>query len=285
MPAMDGQTLYSQDPGVQQMFVDAYGPAATAVWEQQHNTEIMPTPPQSNPVQVAPSGAVTYVNSGQTQGPMGGGGDNGGGGGGGGGPSDYERLLADNAARQAAADAADLAYRQAMLKFNNDQLALTAARDAWAKEYQTQTMGLNVLQLGAGMRGPANYLQYARTMSNTPGGLKDAVNALAGRYGLSRQQGTIPGSQFQRQTLGTLVNDINGGAAQELGGDLSGVPLPGGSQWNAKNFGVLAQNPTQVGLLQSLYEESGRDWNTELANYQSSLPKYSGANAARIQLG
>lgn len=287
------------EPAPAAAYVPPYdpGPSPTALWgmAQYGQPEANP-PPHSNPVQIAPNGAVTYDNTGITYeatqpsmpvpanaprpaAPTA--------------PDPYAKLLADNAARQAANDAAELAYRNAVLQGQRDDRALAAAQQAWSQKFseekfkfeQTQAQNstaLGVLGLGLQARGPSNYLSYLRTLSGTPGGLKDAVNALAGRYGLSSMQGSVPGSQYERQSLGTLVRDLNNAPANA--NDASGIDLPAGNQWNAANFNVLSKNPTQIGLLQNLYDESGRDFSTEYSNFLSSLPRYSGARAARVQI-
>lgn len=206
-----------------------------------------------------------------------------GGSGGVGGVDPLAKLQADNAARQAANDAAEIAYRNATLAGARDDRAEAHAQQVWANTFaekqaafsQQQAQhatALGVLNLNAGLRGPSNYLTYLRTLSNTSGGLKDLVNGLAGQFQLSRQQGNVPGSGYERASVDTLVRDINAPPAGAA--DASGIPLPSGNQWNPRNFGILSQNPTQLGLAQNLYEESGRDWGTELSGYLSSLPKF-----------
>lgn len=217
------------------------------------------------------------------------------------GPSPYEQLLADNAAKQAGNDAAQIAYQNAILQGQRDDRAQAIAQQAWAnafaekqQEYRAQQdvltnqrandqLGLNVLNLNAGLRGPSNYLTYLRTLSNTPAGLTDLVNGLAGRFQMSRQQSSAPGAQYERASVDTLTRDLNDARGGQPN-DLSGMPLPAGGQWNANNFNVLSKNPTQLGLTQNLYEESGRDWNTEIANYLGSLPRFSGPRRASVSL-
>ncbi|HYE58561.1 MAG TPA: hypothetical protein VD948_08650 [Rhodothermales bacterium] len=78
MPAIDGQTLAMQPPDVQELFRGTFGDQADAAWEAEHNRAVSARlgnqgaiPQRSNPVQVAPDGTVTYVNTGQTVPPAG----------------------------------------------------------------------------------------------------------------------------------------------------------------------------------------------------------------------
>jgi hypothetical protein len=151
----------------------------------------------------------------------------------------------------------------------------------FAAQQAKNEMAMNLLNQNAQLSGPSNYLTYLRTLSNTPAGLTDIVNSLAGQFNLSNLQSSAPGSTYERQSLNTMVRDLNQAQGQPAA-DASGVNLPGGSQWNARNFGILSKNPTQLGLLQNLYGESGRDYNTEYSNFLSSLPRYGGPQTARV---
>lgn len=207
-----------------------------------------------------------------------------------------------NRAKMEQADqASNLVYRDWMMRTGNDKLAFEKATQAWNQKMaerqqdfseqqagrqeqarQDQT-GLAVLGMNANLRGPSNYLSYLRTLSNTPRGLSDAVAGLAGRFNLSSQQSSVPGATYERQSVATIARDLGQAAAGAPGAnDASGVDLPGGNQWNARNFGILARNPTQLGLLQNLYEESGRDWQTEYGQFLSSLPRFGGARGAQL---
>ena len=247
------------------------------------------------------------------------------------GPSAMERMLADNAARNAANDAAKLAYDNAMLRFRNDELAETLAQNAWKRTFEESSRAWNqgwqekeaarqqeqwskqfglsesavtgtyngapteqrigrenntamgLLNLGASLKGPSNYLTYLRTLSNTPAGLSSLLNGLKGSSAFSSMQANNPNALYERQSVGTLMRDFQQGAGQ-TGTDASGVDLPGGAQWNARNFGILRKDPTQLGLLQNLYEEGGRDFGTEYAGFLSSLPRFGGAQSARVRV-
>lgn len=240
-----------------------------------------------------------------------------GGGGAAGGMTTEDTYWQNRAAVESADQAARLTYLQWQMSTGNDRLAMEKAQQAWSQKFaeesraqqfglqeagvtgyyggnptlarqaQEQGTALNLLQLGAGLRGPANYLSYLRTLGNTPQGLKDLVNGLAGQYQFAFSPGQTPGSTFERQSLGTIARDM-AGAAPAGGGmsvDASGAVLPSGDQWNARNFGIIAKNPTQLGLTRNLYEESGRDWNQEYANFLNSLPRYGGPQRAQISWG
>ena len=153
----------------------------------------------------------------------------------------------------------------------------------FAAQQANNATALSLLGMNAQLSGPSNYLTYLRTLSNTPQGLTDIVNSLAGKFNLSSLQSQVPGSAFERQSAATLARDLNDASRTGLM-DASGAVLPAGSQWNPRNFSILAKNPTQLGLTKNLYQESGRDWNTEYANFLSSLPKFGGPQQGAVSL-
>ncbi|HXI15865.1 MAG TPA: hypothetical protein VNM48_05795 [Chloroflexota bacterium] len=152
-----------------------------------------------------------------------------------------------------------------------------------ARQGQENSTALGVLNMNANMTGPQNYLRYLRTLGNTPQGLTSLVNGLAGKFNLASSQGSAPGSEYERASVSGLVRDLN--QAPQGANDASGAYVPAGNTWNAKNFGILAKNPTQIGLLQGLVNESGRDWNTEYSQFLAGLPKFGGPNAAQLRMG
>ena len=145
----------------------------------------------------------------------------------------------------------------------------TLAREA---EQNKTTLGyLNTL---ASLRGPANAFQYARILNGTPGGLRDIINASAGRYQMPANSGgvapltmdasgnvvrqamsTVPYNSgaiagqpgVERAGLGSMLNDVNGGY---------GIPqtdaLPNMNQIDLNNYAKF--NPTQKDLFAADYE-------------------------------
>jgi hypothetical protein len=163
-------------------------------------------------------------------------------------------------------EAFDEAVREYNQTFGLDQQKFQASVDQFgqnfglAQQSEQNKTALGYLNLMAGLRGPANAFQYARTLQGTPQGLTDIVNAAAGRY----QLGGVPsGEQSQRASLGTLLSDVNGGAAtagapgQTFNAsaipDVSGLPAAG--QINSRAYNQML--PTQRDLLWGAYEYGG----------------------------
>lgn len=145
---------------------------------------------------------------------------------------------------RSAVDAADQAAKQVhdawIIKNGDADMALRQAQQAWLQTYQTASLtlqaqgqqnqtALGLLGLGAQLNGPSNYLTYLRTIGNTPGGLKDVLNAVAGRYRLASSPGETPGSTYETQSLQTLLRDFNGGAAAGAGAPGAAGAAPGTS--------------------------------------------------------
>lgn len=126
------------------------------------------------------------------------------------------------------------------------------------EQYETNT-AQNLLSLQAGLRGPANYSQYLKVLGSTPQGMRDVVNAAAGRFQLPSTSGVTPGQQTRPADVQSLLNDVtSGGASQqaEWTNALSGG-LPNPNQFNLANYSKMA--PTQQKMLMSAYEGEGWD--------------------------
>ncbi|MCR4375907.1 MAG: hypothetical protein NUW22_13770 [Acidobacteria bacterium] len=186
------------------------------------------------------------------------------------------------------------AYLRSRLALDTETEARAKANDAWNQTFQREQEQNKVLLgltgVGAQLRGPANYLQYLRTLNGTPQGLRDLVNAAAGRYQMSRFGAAPAGAAYAPATIDTLLRDVQSGGASGLAelGAAAGGPgtatagaLPSGSQWDARNYGIWSKSPTQSGLLQSTYDASGRSFDEELASFFRSLPAYGGAAGGR----
>lgn len=219
----------------------------------------------------------------------------GGGGSGGNGDTGFNQGAAQ-VALQLADTAAQREYLNAKLALDTDDLAFRKAQQKWTETYQQAQLdqarvseenrtALGVLNMGSNLRGPQNYLQYLRTFSNTPNGLKDVVNALAGRFQLGGASAAQPDARFQTATVGGLVNDLTRGVGTaDQWGLPSAAALTSGSTWDPQAYARIKGNPLQYGLLQSVYDDSGRDFQTEEANYLASLPRYGQAATGRYRM-
>jgi hypothetical protein len=124
------------------------------------------------------------------------------------------------------------------------------------EQYETSTMQ-NLLGLQAQLRGPQNYSQYLKVLGSTPQGMRDVVNAAAGRFQMPSTSGVTPGQQTRPADVQGLVNDVATGGAnaqQEWAQALSGG-LPNPNQFNLRNYTRMA--PTQQAMLMSAYEGEG----------------------------
>lgn len=117
----------------------------------------------------------------------------------------------------------------------------------------------NLLTLQGSLRGPANYSQYLKTLGSTPQGMRDVVNAAAGRYTMPGTSGATPGATYAPATVQSLLGDVTtggAGAQAEWSQALSGG-LPAANQISTLNWGRM--NPTQQSMLMSAYEGEGHD--------------------------
>lgn len=139
------------------------------------------------------------------------------------------------------------------------------------EQYQTGEMN-TLLSLQAGLRGPENYAQYLKVLGSTPQGMRDVVNAAAGRFQMPSTSGVTPGQQTRPADVQSLLNDVtSGGAAAQAdwSSALSGG-LPNPNQINLQNWSKMM--PTQQKLLLSAYEGQGWDTNDVLKQIQQSAP-------------
>jgi hypothetical protein len=89
------------------------------------------------------------------------------------------------------------------------------------EENQNQTT-LGLLNTEAGLGGPQNYLKYARVLNGTPQGLRDILNAAAGRFNLPAfGGGAAPNYTGQGSAIGTAPNASAGGGAVNPDGSLN----------------------------------------------------------------
>jgi hypothetical protein len=126
------------------------------------------------------------------------------------------------------------------------------------EQYETGTM-TNLLGLQAGLRGPENYSQYLKVLGSTPQGMRDVVNAAAGRFQMPSTSGVTPGQQTRPADVQSLLRDVTSGGAQaqaDWSSALSGG-LPNPNQFNLQNWSRMM--PTQQKMLMSAYEGEGWD--------------------------
>jgi hypothetical protein len=107
---------------------------------------------------------------------------------------------------------------------------------------QQNTLATNFLDILSRLQGPANAFQYAKVLQSTPQGLRDIVNAAAGRFRMSGYGGgQVPSpATMQGADLNTLV-----GAATGQPGGVSGQPAVG----SAPGAGSSASMPVSASPL------------------------------------
>ena len=145
-------------------------------------------------------------------------------------------------------------------------------KPTFAREQHESGVMQNLLQLGSTLRGPANYSQYLKTLGSTPQGMRDVVNAAAGRYTMPGTSGATPGASYDPATVQSLLKDVTTGAAgaqQEWSQALSGG-LPAANQISTLNWGRM--DPTQQSMLLSAYEGQGQDPSSVLHQIQQAAP-------------
>jgi hypothetical protein len=244
-----------------------------------------------------------------------------GGGGGGGGGGQGANLNAAQLLLNQAQQAAYQAYLDARLNLETDQFAFQKAQQAFTNTiteasltgtyqgHQTQAAqeqafrqgfdvqqeqnktALGYLDLTSKLRGPNDPFQYLRTLSGTPQGITDVVNAAWGRYQLG---GAPSGEQSAPATVAGQVANLNaatggGGAAPGTSYDalMAAMPrLPGANQVAPQQYNQM--NPSQRAALWAAYEAglgpSGamRPEDAQAA-YLRSLPKYTLSGVGAIQ--
>jgi hypothetical protein len=144
-----------------------------------------------------------------------------------------------------------------------------------AAQGQNQTAANQYLSLIAGLRGPNDPIQYLRTLQGTPQGLKDIVNAAAGRYQLG---GTASGEQAAPATVGGQLANMNATNPMSNPLDPLAAALPPASQIDSRAYNAML--PSQKSALWSIYEYGGPSGAMNPADaqtmYANSLPKYGG---------
>jgi len=163
-----------------------------------------------------------------------------------------------------------------------DQLAFNRAVQQFREEMGRQQTSLGYLGLTSQLRGPGDLFQYLKVLGGTPGGIKDVVNAAAGKYNMPRTGGgqvTVGGysNPSDINDLLTQMNDPNYGAeAQNLN-------LPPPNQISAANLARMT--PAQQKVLLAAYEAAGYNVEDVARIFQNSLPQYAAAGGVgRVNL-
>lgn len=98
-----------------------------------------------------------------------------------------------------------------------------------ARESMENQTALGLMNLLSTMHGPKNAIDYIRTLNGTPGGLRDVVNSLAGRFSIPGFGGAAQNAPIEGRTLAGLVQDIltGGGSASTAPQQNATVSPPG----------------------------------------------------------
>lgn len=164
-----------------------------------------------------------------------------------------------------------------------DQLAFNKAVQQFREEMGRQQTSLGYLGLTSQLRGPGDLFQYLKVLGGTPGGIRDVVNAAAGKYQMPRTGGgqvTVGGysNPSDITDLLTQMNDPNYGAeAQNLN-------LPPPNQISAANLARMS--PAQQQVLLAAYEAAGYNPADVAQIFKNSLPQYAATQggAGRVNL-
>lgn len=143
---------------------------------------------------------------------------------------------------------------------------------------QNQTT-LGLLGLDAGLRGPADIVQYAKVVGGTPQGLRDVVDAAMGRYRNARY-GDV-GAGPQAATLDSMAGQAtagNTGSVAEVNQQMMRLGSP--DQWSIQNVQNLA--PTNRTMLTALAEGQGRRPEDIQNQFAQTLGRYRGPTRGRM---
>src|SRR5215467_3511724 len=115
----------------------------------------------------------------------------------------------------------------------NYQQWLDAQKQALAQWQAQQTAGQNYLTMMAGLRGPADWIQYQKVLGATPGGLRDLAAAAAGQY--------VPGGGA---TTGVAPQAVN---MQNFLGSATGGAFGAQPDQSQQNYAMLTGGATGTG--------------------------------------
>jgi len=179
---------------------------------------------------------------------------------------------------------------------------MDAQKQALAQWQSQQDAAQKYLGMMAGLRGPADWIQYQKVLGATPGGLQDLAAAAAGQY--VPGGGATTGVQPQAASMQSFLNSATGGqfgAQPQQGAPAGAMTPPMGSnaaQTQAFQNSLVAPNqrapqtwanltPSQQQMLLGTWEAQGYTQDDAKALFTQSLPKYatqsSGAGSFKLQ--
>src|SRR5215471_3542767 len=209
------------------------------------------------------------------------------------------------------------------------QTTMAQQQQAWSQQMDAQKQALaqwqaqqdsaqKYLTMMAGLRGPADWIQYQKVLGATPRGLSDLAAAAAGQYmpGGGATTGVQPQAVSLQNFVGGLTGDQRPGGGpgqiaqgnmgwnttQPMGADLSQQMQPAmgsnAAQTQAFQNSLVAPNqmapqtwnnltPSQQQMLLGTWESQGYTQDDAKALFNQSLPKYAsqsmGAGSFKLQ--
>lgn len=164
-----------------------------------------------------------------------------------------------------------------------DKLAFDRAVQQFREEMGRQQTSLGYLGLTSQLRGPGDLFQYLKVLGGTPGGIRDVVNAAAGKYNMPRTGGgqVTVGGYSNPSDLGDLLDQMND---PNYGDEANNLNLPPPNQISAANLARMS--PAQQKVLLAAYEAAGYNVEDVTRIFQNSLPQYAATQggAGRVNL-
>lgn len=163
-------------------------------------------------------------------------------------------------------------------------LGRVGGQDTLAREAEQNKTSLAYLAQAADLsRNPADWVRYSTMLGGTPGGIRDIVDASAGRYNMARtgDYGTGSGGM---QTVGGVAAGMGAagqaGAQNQIAQARGGLATPG--QLAPQQYQKMGT--VQKQMLGGLYETGPNAMRAQDVEemYRRSLPKYSGPRAGRV---
>ena len=159
-------------------------------------------------------------------------------------------------------------------------------RDQFAELQRQNEAGnaLNLLSQQSALQGPRDAFRYQQLNASTPGGLKDMLAGLAGRYNFAGSgfQGTPGAATLQSRTQDLLSGGQQGtGVAGQDGQSQFALPSP--NQVNLANWGRLSPSGQQMAL--GAYESQGYYGADVEEALKRAAPRYTMAGGGQAQVG
>lgn len=173
----------------------------------------------------------------------------------------------------------------------NGQETQQAQQQRWQQGFQEQSLGqqgaLSLLGLQSQLQGPRDVFRYQQLNANTPGGLKDMLAGLAGRYNFAGSgfQGTPGPATLQSRTQDLLAGGQQGTGAPPAGGqDGQGqFALPSPNQVNLANWSRMS--PSQQQMTLGAYESQGYYGGDVEEALRRAAPRYAMGTGGQAQVG